>query len=535
MSDGAMSIEVASRPSDRELDRMSESELRAVLEDYTVRVSRLTESLSGQVALAWDNLGWQPMGSAYTNARHGPTLACVQDIACVGEQAATINPLAKRGVAVRASYIWGGRTQMRRIPKRNRDVRSIERVLSTTTGQFEIERALAATGNLFFEVNNRRSLRMIPLCDITDAVADTSDPSIITYYQVAVGDPASARGGGDSETGAFLDARTGNRYFGGEVYREWIPSSEQQGTLRREIGGMPVSRTKRIKHVAVNRVSGWWWGIPDLYAVIMWLKAYKEYLEDNKVLTKAYAQFAWKVTVNTPAGGQRAASRLAQAPAVDPATGQQSVGAAAVLGVNQDMTPLQTIRPVDFNNGRPLAAMVAAGLEIPLQVLLADAGAGGARRTDETLGEATTRAMQARQMMMDDELTDVARLLGLSSFGISWPQVSPEPTHRIVQALDMAGRSGMLYGKEWREGLGKALDKDLHGPPPDVEDLPYVVRPGPAEADLSVQNQDGPDPEDPFGPEDQDMINDAPSQVEPPSYGDHELRDEGFQDHLRDS
>lgn len=533
MPDDATAQPLVERPSDSDLERMDESELRAVLEDYTVRVSRLTETLSGQVALAWDNLGWQPMGSAYSGSRHGPTLACVQDIACVGEQVATINPLAKRGIAVRASYIWGGRTQLRRIPKRGRDVRSIHRVLSSTTGQFEIERALAATGNLFFEVNGRRALRVVPMCDITDAIADSSDPSVVTYYQVSYDDAGLSVPGGYGDVRIARDARTGNRYSSGTVRREWIPSVEQTGTVRTSINGVAVSRTKRMKHIAVNRVRGWWWGIPDLYAVIMWLKSYKEYLEDNKVLTKAFAQFAWKVTVNTPAGGQRAASRLAQAPTVDPATGAASVGAAAVLGANQDMSPLQTIRPVDFNNGRPLAAMVAAGLEIPLQVLLSDAGAGGSRRADESLGEATERAMQARQQMMDDELTDVANLLGLSSFGISWPQVAPEPTHRVVQALDMAGRSGMLYPKEWREGLARALDQDWKGPPPEVEELPYVVRPAAAEAEAGIEA--GAEVlSDEEAPGQQDIL-DPPAQIEPPSYGDHELRDEGYQDHVRDT
>lgn len=502
--------EVAERPSDADIEQMTESQLGAVVEAYTLRVHQLEESLASQVQLAYDNLGWEPMGAAYNGTRHGPGLQAVKDISCIGEQVATVNPMAKRGISVRSAYIWGGGALTSRIPKRGRDVRSVKRTLGTAHAQYEMERALAATGNLFFEVTNRSSLRLIPLCDITDALADGEDSSVITYLQVCRDNPDDLLDR-DSLSLRTEDVRSGR------LVREWVPTIEQTGPLRTTIDGVDVARNRRIKHLTVNRPAGWWWGIPDLYAVIMWIKGYKEYLEDNKTLTKAYAQFAWKVTASSRRGGERAASRMAQAPSVDPATGQATnVGAAAVLGAGMDMSPLQSIRSVDFDNGRPLAAMVAAGLDIPLQVLISDAAAGGARRTDESLDTATARSMMARQAMMDSELDDVAELLGLRSFNLAWPEVAPEPTHRIVQALDMAGRSGMLYPVEWRSALGRALDMDLPGKPPQEDELPVLLQPS-----APVEDEEPDAAADP----------DAPAQIEPPSYGDHELRDEGYQDH----
>lgn len=509
-----MSNEVAERPENNAIAQMSEAELSTLIESYTVRVEQLQESLATQVQMAYDNLGWQPMGAAYNGTRHGPSLQAIKDISCVGEQVATANPLAKRGINVRSSYIWGQGASLKRVPKRGRDVRSIARTIGTTEAQLEIERTLAATGNLFFEVSRRSSLRLIPICDITDALADTEDPSVLTYIQVAYDDYTR-------DEALDLETQLDRGRFPAGIRREWVPTIEQSGVLRTMINGIEVNPNKRIKHLGVNKESNWWWGIPDLYAVIMWIKGYKEYLEDNKTLTKAYAQFAWKVSANSRRGGERVASRMAQAPSQDPLTGEMTnVGAAAILGRDQDMAPLQSVRSVDFDNGRPLAAMVAAGLDLPLQVLISDAAAGGSRRTDESLDSATALTLGARQAVMDSTLNDVAELLGLSSFNIEWPEINPEPTHRVVQALDMAGRSGMLYPKEWRQGLGRALAMNLTGDAPDADQLPVLLQPS-AAPDASVEE------EGPSG--------DAPAQIEPPSYGDHELRDEGYQDHTSQS
>src|SRR5690625_7257957 len=121
---------------------------------------------------------------------------------------------------------------------------------------------------------------------------------------------------------------------------------------------------------------------------------------------------------------------MASAPAIDPMTGQSSnVGGAVITGGDNRLAALQTIRPVDFTNERPMAALNAAGLEIPLQVLTSDAAQGGSRTVDQTLDDATVNAMIARQKMIDDALADVAYIIGRDSRHLEWPHGSPEPAH----------------------------------------------------------------------------------------------------------
>src|SRR5690606_30518755 len=174
-------------------------------------------------------------------------------------------------------------------------------------------------------------------------------------------------------------------------------------------------------------------------------KAYKEFLENCATLQKAYSRFAWKITSSTKKGQQRVASRMAEPPSRDPVTGEQrNIGAAVTLGANQDMQALQTIRPVDFDSGRRLASMVAAGLEIP-SPMLTSGPSSGKRATAETLDGPTELAMEALQNLMRDALHRVLRLLGASDVAVRVPPVSEEPLHRTVQAIYQAGRSAMLF------------------------------------------------------------------------------------------
>jgi len=480
----------------RPLRSMSEAELLGVIETYRHKAEMFEESLA-QAALHVDNMGWDPLGGA-RRSETGLDLDHVKNVSEVAQALVTVNPLAKRGIGVRTSFVWGSGVQLN-LPAKNR---SVHRTMGTTEAQFELERTIACDGNLFLEVERGRRVRRIPISQIAGAAEDPDEPGVIThirrkYRKYHTSGVVTTPGGSPGKQGYT------------EV-DEWIPTVENESSESSiAVGGkvVRVNNTKVIKHVAINRLVGWWWGVPDLYAILPWSKAYKEYLEDCNTLNKAYAQFAWEYRASTGAGVERAASQMAAAPAVNPMTGQSSnVGGAVVTGADNKLAALQTVRPVDFTNGRPMAALIAAGLEIPLQVLTSDAGQGGSRTVDQTLDEATTNAMIARQRMMDAALADVAELLGQSSFDIEWPEVSPEPAHRQMQALDQGVRMGALYGKEMRSRAAKILGVDVTETPepPTEEELPAVLR------------------------------GDQPAQPEPPSYGEHDLRDEGTQAHTEE-
>lgn len=489
-------------PSVQEIKGMSQDQLGSFIADQEHRMERLKESMMAEVALAIDNYGWKPLGSDRKGER-GLELESVKKASELGQALVTANPQVKRGVSVRTSYIWGAGVTLN-VPDGAAYSRSLRRVIGSVMAQFEVERTLASDGNLFIEHNRANSqprVRRVPLHHVSGAAGNPDDNSVIEYILLRynVFDAPQQGVPGDPRT-VSANAR--------EV-SEWVPTVELEGTPVNSINDIEVNKNKRIKHIAVNRLDGWWWGVPDLYASAYWVRAYKKYLEQCATLNEAYAQFAYKASANSREGADRMASQMAQAPGIDPATGQPlSVGATAILGANQDLIALQHGRPVDFSNGLPLAALVAAGLDIPLQVLTSDASTGGSRASDQSLDEATKKIMQARQKMMGDELDDVSEMLGQSSFDIQWPRVGEEPLHRTIQAVDQAIRSGMLSKNESRAEVIRALgiNSDTEEPP-DYEGLPLVAQAG-------IQDPNAP-----------------VAQPEPPSYGDHQMRDNGEQAH----
>lgn len=151
-------------------------------------------------------------------------------------------------------------------------------------------------------------------------------------------------------------------------------------------------------HRAVNRPHTWKRGIPDSYAAIDWARAYRIFLEDWAVLMRALAQYAYQT--NVPAQNAGAMRRRLAAP-VTTSSGEAS-HAGRTLVLDQG-TALQAVSKTgatfDSGSGRPLAAMTAAALEVPVTMLLADPGTAGARATAETLDTPTELAPEMRRRL----------------------------------------------------------------------------------------------------------------------------------------
>lgn len=496
---------------------MSLSDLSALIETKTARVELLEEALTeaaekgrvplneagnmAQLQLAIDDMGWQPLSGWGGTALDMP-ITSLQKISDLARALVTANPLVKRGVAIRAGYIWGqgvdidirGNTRGRPSSRPPVLSPSVRRAIGTSLSQLELERTAAADGNMFFLCDPAaKTVVRVPIQQITGKVTADGNAEEITYFQRTWND-------------AVVDLSTGAPIVD-EPTQVWYPSSTLEGTPLTSIEQVEVDRRKRIVHVPFNRMVGQSWGIPDIFAVVWWTKAYKEYLEDCRTLSKAYSQYAWKVTSASGRGTARAAAQMAAVPSRDPMTGQPlTVGNSVALGAGQDLQAVNRSSNVDYNGGIALAAMVAAGLEVPLPALTSDPSNGN-RATAETLDDPTKLAMLARQRMMADAFDEIFRVLRIEAH-VEWPDIAPDSQHRRVQAADMAGRSGAFNREEQRELLKDAMGgkwKDLDDTVPTREQLPYVIQ-------SEGQN---------------------PAQIDPPSRGDHELRDEGTQAHTQ--
>jgi hypothetical protein len=113
---------------------------------------------------------------------------------------------------------------------------------------------------------------------------------------------------------------------------------------------------------------------------------------------KALSRFAWRQTSRGRGAAERAAARLRQS--LPAPAGETGSNAGATAPMTADMT-LEAIpksgATIDSESGRPLAAMIAAGLDVPVTMLLGDPGVTGARATAETLDEPTQLTMQMRR------------------------------------------------------------------------------------------------------------------------------------------
>lgn len=535
---------------------MSEADLARRIEILEIRNEELLEQAKQQDQGTWlsesisdlriaiEDIGWAPLGGQNEN-KHEIPLTHLQRLSELCRAMCTVNPLVKNGIQIRTAWIWGDGVKItvngstgagrKRGEKNNELPASLNRIIGTTMAQMELERSAAADGNLFFLVDPRKKqVIRLPFWQITGAVTENGDSESILYIKRTWDDSVT-----DLDTGAVEGNNT----------QMWFPTDVLEGQPRSgKIMNVDVADDgRRIVHVPYNRFTGWRWGVPDVFPCIFWSKAYKEFLENCATLNKAYARFAWKVTSASGKGTGRVASQLAAAPQRDPATGQPaSVGASAVLGAGQDLTAIQRSTSVDFRSGSPLAAMVGAGLGVPLHMLTADASYAPTAGANE-LDEQTVRAMQARQNIMDDAIKRICKILRLD-VTVVWPDVDPEPLHRLIQAIDMAGRSGTLFSEEWRDLLLTAMgprwvEKYGKKSPPKSEKVPLILKKSvplsPEEqaaederqariaqqkADLIAQNQ-------PANPAQDGRSSTQPKQPDPPSRGDHQLRDEGGQAH----
>jgi hypothetical protein len=197
------------------------------------------------------------------------------------------------------------------------------------------------------------------------------------------------------------------------------------------IDGYDVLWDAPVRMVSVNRPSGSSRGVPDAFAGVAWARHYKEFLEQWATLMRALARYAWQ----TKTRGDRAkqvAAKVAAAPATDYRGGNPAgVGATAVTDPNTTLEAIpKTGATIDADSGRPLAAMVASALEVPVTMLLGDPGVTGARATAATLDQPTELAMNLRRALWSEFMTDVLNHV------IDWAIRAPKGSLKGTQQRD---------------------------------------------------------------------------------------------------
>lgn len=374
------------------------------------------------------------------------------------------NPLIKRGLALRQGYVWGQGVQLTgRDPKVNKLVQDTlddpgnQRSFSGAVAREQLERSLGTDGNVFLALFTRPQtglvqVRNLPWDEITDVISNPDDNSEPWYYErqwwSEKFDPA--RG---------IQGRT--------LEYAWYPAVDYKPLIKPKTMRTRTGQTAKVMwdapvvHVKVGALSGWTYGIGDSYAALDWAAAYREFLTDWARLVKSLSRFAWRLTAK---GSRQAAAkaRLAAPPTLDPLTRDPNwSGGTVSMPPDMSLDPIpKSGATIDSESGRPLAAMVAAALDVPVTMLLGDPGTTGNRATAETLDTPTERAMELRRQVWSDAMQAII-------------------THVVTESV--RAPQGVLKGKIIRDGDGSRETVVLAGKAQPTVDISW-----PALSDVPV-------------------------------------------------
>ena len=418
----------------------------------------LAESLA-DLELAFEDRGWDRLAVNATREFSPEGLRRARELCRVMTVA---NPLLKRGLGLRKAYVWGQGVgiSVRDQGDTGQDVNAVvqaflddpfvKKTFSGTQAHEEMEQAAFTDGDLFLALFTSRLTgkvqpRWLPVDEITDIIHDPDDQISDWYYRREYTERTIVDG--------MVRERIRTVYYPALGYEPQLKPPT--------INGYDVLWDAPVRMVSVNRPSGSSRGVPDAFAAIAWARHYKEFLEQWATLMRALARYAWQ----TKTRGDRAkqvAAKQAAAPTTDPRGGNPAgVGASVINDPNTTLEAIpKTGATIDADSGRPLAAMVATALEVPVTMLLGDPGVSGARATAATLDQPTELGFQLRQELWAEFKTDVLNHV------IDWAIRAPK---------------GALKGKISRDGdrviaeLPDEDDRTIDISWPEFESLPVDV------------------------------------------------------------
>lgn len=410
--------------------------LAAELEKSNTERMNLEEHVR-DLALRLDTIGWEPL-QGWGADGEGLDLDALKKTSEVLKDMVASASLMKRAVQLRHGYVFGRGISFTKAKPRHKKIMDSsfnKKALFSMPAYEELMSWRLTDGNIFVLRNNTTyEAYRIPLNEITAYVLDPMSAERVWYFK-----------------------RTYKKYNSDgkwETVEEWYPTSDYAGTVSKTIQGKPVNQKFSMVFMAFNRQPGFTFGVPDGYAAITWAMAYSEYLKNNSKLVKAYAQIAYKASTKTQAGGQNIAAQISQ-----PGT-----AGTAITGPNTDLVPMPRAgSDVNFENGRPLASMVAAALGVSVVALTADPGAAGSSYgSAQTLDAPTILVMIAIQEGWKVFFEEFFRPLQVKEeeerLKVEFPSIETDPVYRQIQSLSSAYALGALFQEEWRAAILDLLD-----------------------------------------------------------------------------
>lgn len=387
--------------------QLAEANERAERVEHTLEIAQ--EAIA-RLEIAMDNEGWN---SLVANGDSEFSREGLRKSAAIARVMSVANPLIKRALGVRCGYIFGEGFELKSENEKVDEViqRMVmdpgnQRAVFGETATEENERTLGTDGNLTFAffANPRTGhvkVRTVSFDEVADVICNPEDRDDPWFYLREY----------DKVEFSPAGVRTTERV------KEYHPSLTHTPSRKvRQINNVKVVWDSPYLHIKVNALDGWKFGIGDAYAALPWARTYRDFLADWAVLVKALSQFAFKIS----GGSAGKADQLRQAIAKATASGVP-VGSTATLDAGTSLEAIpKTGATIDSESGKPIAAMVAAAMGIPVTVLLGDPGQTGARAVAETLDTPTVNEMQRRRRVWDYAFR------AMSQYAVKWAVIAPQ-------------------------------------------------------------------------------------------------------------
>jgi len=395
----------------------------------------IIENLSDRVRRAED-IGWTRLGEMFKSENStGLSLDELKNISKTLQDLTDTHPIFKRGAQLRNAYIFGRGVSFEDIgEKEKRVTRALEdphnsQVVFGVEG-YEIANKALFTSGIYTTLVNKgtRHFTVLPLSQISGVTTNPDDDMDIWFVQ---------RSWGDNKIVWYPTSSVSD-----------IPDYIETGGLRVDVDKNTVAN---IRHA--NRQAGWTFGLPDAFAALLWAKAYDAYLMDNAALVKSLSQIAWKITQPNKSAVTSAAARVQSS--------SGGVGGTAALA-NGDLQNVGVpSSQVNFNNGQPLAAMVASSFGVPVIALLSSPGAtGGSYGAATTLDGPTIKGFETLQDTWAAYYNNLLRIIGSRSGHVKFSPIETDAAYRQITSIAQLVSLGIIYRDEAR-----AMTMELMGVP----------------------------------------------------------------------
>lgn len=409
-------------------------EIRSAIDGADGRVEEVLASV--QAMFAREDRGWSLFDSYLGDEEDGLMLEDLKHWSWEIRQAVVGNPHIGRGYRFRRNYIWRDGIKLAGIPKGGRGGASSNNVQQYIDDSYnkrhffgeeahaQRELAMFADG-IYVAIGDKKTkrIRTLPLRNITGILRDPDNHDEIWAYR-----HSWIRQNADGTPGEYM-----HEWVFVDMYLDkQTPTVNALGLVEK------VNRNQVAFDLHPNRAHGWALGAPDAIAALMWSRIVRNLVMDGVSVTAAMAKLFAQVTVPSKQAAQSAAAALASI---------TEAGATAISG--SQVNPLSTAgRGYDFSSFRPVIAIMASAMDVPITALTSDTAGAGMGSAVAALDEPTQYAMEERRQFHLELEYRVLRWLGQ---GIT--NFKPKAHFKPLMAAADKWRAAQGINANWETGL----------------------------------------------------------------------------------